>query len=967
MAGKSAKETPRSPWLRVLFCLTLPLAAPSFASWSALDQKPAEDEKGYDASGWSTWTGKPWEPLFMRSFFSVEAKQQARDVFAPADPAPIAVDPEVQEPAIETPVVEEPVVAPAGIEEPEPAPAEPWAELDLPLYDAATLPIPVGIPDSRRAARSADRDAARTRFAAELVGEHSTLWRRYLEERLRYGQDRPGPWSAAADLVVALQDFDLAPALATGLTAPADSLVNQVAQGALAELFGHDFADLADFESFTDGLEPTGATLRVIEELRAERERSRSRLLENFAYNRAAASDHLDDPDPKTRLGAAKVLASALHDGQVNTAKVLPILLTRAAVERSPEVAEVLLDAAVESLAGRPAGDDLIERLRAELSAGVRGNADELELLIARTLARLPWPGAEAVDKTSLEEGAGLISTLLRRVNSEDAAADPDVTLGILQALDSMCVAEGDDLATATRLASTDVRLPLLALAFDDRAETASRVVAVGTLPRVAPPTGLLDLIRLVSTERTESAELPIGLRFAAMGAMGRFAQRGDAGFEGLGALATCLVENVSRSEADLRRRALVLLGEDALEHELTGRSLALFIRRLGVEDEPDLQAELMSLIGRYGGPEDLAGVLALGNFDQLAAQDSASGSGLAGLLERLAGGDSKLVFESAARLWNVQESVGQWARRGEALGLVARLSAEAAAALNPDQHRTVANWAIQLREAGVSLAATMPGGADFLERLVELHLPKSGSAQPFGLAEQNLMAALFLSDLASARGNGEAARLKDEVLAKFARAEELAANHPTAEFAYLVRRARARFLVSSVTPVPPAALADFLFVFDSDFRGLLDTADLRSAGQLASEATDGAQDAWRFSEALVALASWHAEPVAVRVEDLRQLTQRAESLGDAATLAAAAALFADLPVGVELPAGGLPAGATWAGLLADEAVRAELAGLRASLDEASRQLAEAAPKPAPVEAPAPVKEPTTDSIVVPL
>lgn len=952
------------PWLRAFVCLALPLLGVGLAG------QKTDTELGFDASGWSTWTGEPWEPRFMREVYAAgRAPEQAEAEPAaepPGEPEEAAVE---EQAAPEIPAEQQ--TAPQDAEEDktgqDEAPSEPWAELDLGLYTEATQPIPVGIPDSRRLARETERDAARAKFAGELAGPLGALWRRYLEERLRYGQDRPGQWRAAAELVVALDDFDLAHALATGLTAPEGSLVRQVAHETLAELYGHDFADDADFEAFTEGLEPKGATLRVIEELRVERERSRALLLKTFEYDKGAAAEHLDDLDPATRLGAARVLAAALRDGQMGTDKVLPVLLARAAGERSPEVAAVLLDAAVAALSARPAGDALVERLRAELSASVRSGADGLELVIARSLARLPWPGAEAVDKTSLEKGAGLISTLLLKVNAEGEAADQDVTLGVLQALDSMCVAAGDDLTTAKRLETTDVRLALLALAFDDRAETASRVVAVGTLPRVAPASGLLDLIRLVSTERLEGAELPISLRFSVMGAMGRFAERGDAGEEGLGALATCLLENVSRPEADLRRRALVLLGEDALEHELTARSLELFIRRLGVETESDLQAELLRLIGRYGGPEDLPGVLALANFDQLAAEDRTSDAGLAGLLETLAGGDPALVFESAERLWNVKESDGQWARREEALGLVARLSPEAAARLTPEQHRSVANWAIQLREAGVSLAATMPGGVDFLERLVELHLPKSGSSEPYGLAEQNLMAALFLSDLAAARGNGEAARLKDEVLAKFARAEELAVDHPTAEFVYLVRRARARFLVATSAPVPPTALEDFLFVFDSDFRALLDAADLRSAGQLA-EATPGKErDAWRFSQALVALGPWRSEPAAVRLEDLRALTSRAEAVGDAATLAAAAALFSGLPEVATGPDGSAPVGTIWAGLVAEEATRSELAGLLSGINEASRKLAEAEkPEPPPVEQPEPQDGPTVDSIVVP-
>ena len=947
------------------------------------EQKAADQEPGFDAGGWSTWTGKPWEPLFLRGFRmgSFSVLQDTTDAVVVPDVATEVVEdaPEpLPEPEVRVDEIE-PTLLEAAV------PISPWADLDLTLYTAATAPIPVGIPDSRRTERQAARVEATARFAVELTGKDSALWHRFLEERLRYGQDRPGAWSAAAELVVRLGSFELAPALATGLTQRADSLVRQVAHGALADLFGRHFTDLEDFTRFTEGLVPDGATLRLIEELRLERELSRTRLLGLFSYDLSAAIAHLDDVDPGIRLGAAQVLSTALRGGQASAEELLPVILQRFSIERRPAVSEVLLDAALEALAGRPAGGPLVEFLRTELGKVTRSQPDGEELLVARALARLPWPAADASDPTSIEAGVDLIAALLKVVT------DPDVTLSILQSLDSLCVAHGSDLETAQRVGGMDVHSKLLALAFDDTAETAARVVAVGILPRVAPAASLLDLIRLASRNADSTppaVELPVGLRFASMGAMGRFVERGDTQPEALSAWVTCLVQHVARPEADLRRRALVLLGNDALEPELSAIGMTRFITQLGVEKQLDLQAEFVRLIGRFGVPENLPYILALGNFDTLASRDLGLDASLSGLIERLAGGDPELVFEGAQRLWAVQKAEGQWTRREQALRLVAGLEPGAAEALPSEDHRTVANWAIQLREAGVSLGTTMPGGADFLQRLVDVHLPRSGSDQPYGLAEQNLMAALFLTDLAAARGNGEAARLKDEVLAKFARSEELAGAHPTPEFLYLVRRARARFLVASgTTPIPPAALADYTFVFDSEFRSLLDAADLRAAGQIAAatKQPSALAAAWRFGKALVSRPAWTAEPVAVRLEDLRRQQSRALASGDLASLRAAEALFEGLPaseVTADVAAGlAAPEGAAWDGLLGEPGVLDELRSLSASLSAASSLLVEVeepevqpAPEvgegtPAPVEEPAPTPEagPTSEAILVPM
>lgn len=810
-----------------------------------------------------------------------------------------------------------------------------WPNIDHDLYREATRPIPAGLSATRRAEREVERGAASAALAAELEGEGGAEWRRFLEERLRYFQDEPRQWIALAELVVELRRFDLAPTLAVGLEAAEP--IRAVAQDSLASLYGKEFESTADFNAFVEGLELDAATLRLIDQLCAERDRAREFELSLFAFDPERAKAALDSTDRRLRRGAAQALAALLRDSGTLIDQLAPTLLERVGVEKAPEIAEVIIGSLADAIEGRPAGGPIVEGLRAELAGRAQIDPNGQRLVIARALAQLPWTGTDASSDAALERGAGLIAGLLMTGSVEQ---DPDVTLGVLQALNSLCNAVSVTPEAARRLEATDLRERLVSLAFEDQADLSARVVAVGILPRVAPVSGLQDLILLAGRE--SEPELPTSLRFAVLGAMGRFAAREGVDPADLQPLVTCLIEHTERPEADLRNLALELLGEGALAAHLEGRSVRAFVERLGVETDKAVLAKLIALIGKYGTEADLPDVLALEGFDALAGKDLPPDANLALLIQDLAGGDGELTLAGAMRLWNVEAELGLWARREAALGLIARLSTEAAAALSPEHHRTVAVWARDLRGAGVSLAAAMPGGADFLERLVDLHLAGSSFGPGFGAGEQNLWSAVFLSDLFAARGNAGDKELKAEILSKYARAEELSKSHSDPAFVYVVRSSRARFLVASEPKIMLApgtgalidglgtALADFEFVDRSDHAGLLDTNDLRSAGLMAATLATpaGLERATEFSLALIARPSWTQEPLAVRVLDLEQLTERALAAGTKQREALIA--FEELPAEM-----GVAETVAWRGLTLDRATWSKLRGSVANLEQA--------------------------------
>ncbi|MDF1800539.1 MAG: hypothetical protein P1V81_15280, partial [Planctomycetota bacterium] len=371
--AQTQAQAPRtSPALDDL--LRSPLDRPSFETWS-----------------WAAWTGEQREPVFALDLQAQDAEPSQDEVTPPAEGAPPVADP------VEPPVVLETEVAPpteseAAVESVVDASApSPFADLDLGLFARSVAPVPPGIPESRVKARTSARATARAELAAALEGPDGEAWSAFLQEQLRYGQDAPTTWRGLADLVVEFELFELAPALATGLESDPAELVFQVSRHTLGELYGRDFTDLADFESFTEGLDLTPGTRRLLGELRTARAGSRARLLELLNYDRDAAVEHLVDADPVVRAGAASVLATALAAGEGEASALLPVLLDRLTVERWPNVAAVLLDAAGDALEARPAGDPMVERLRRGLADATGAPTTGVELLVATGLARLPW------------------------------------------------------------------------------------------------------------------------------------------------------------------------------------------------------------------------------------------------------------------------------------------------------------------------------------------------------------------------------------------------------------------------------------------------------------------------------------------------------------------------------------------------------------------------------------------------
>ena len=313
---------------------------------------------------------------------------------------------------------------------------------------------------------------------------------------------------------------------------------------------------------------------------------------------------------------------------------------------------------------------------------------------------------------------------------------------------------------------------------------------------------------------------------------MGRFVERDDVALAYNAPVVTCLLEHAGHEEEHIREHALGLLLSDAFSAEISTDQARLFLARLDVEQTPSMQDTLVQLIGRYGDESMLQGVLELKSFDSIVSRGPASEKAMVDLVAQLAGTNPAARFNAAQRFYRTVKPGVQISPGIHALSLVAELSTESLVELSELEHREIAQWAVELRIYGVNLAKDIPRGKDLLEHLVDVHVPNSGTGKSHSQPQKDLMQALFFSDIAATKSNGEAKAMESEVLAKFAAALEQASEHELANFSMLVRHARARF--RSKPDSFGLAFVDYSIIFNSSERKLLDPGDLRSAAKSA-------------------------------------------------------------------------------------------------------------------------------------
>ncbi|MCB9915006.1 MAG: hypothetical protein H6828_07640 [Planctomycetes bacterium] len=827
------------------------------------------------------------------------------------------------------------------------------------------------VPAAVSAARRTERDEARARalewLRARLADDPSfgPAWARVTAAQLA-APDQGVLWRATARTLGRLGQTDLAGELGRGLGSPRPEVV-QAARAALFDLFVEWFDDAAAFDAFWiehgAGCRDTHFRERLEQYERQNRQLT-TRLLE-LDPTRAAAT--LASPDPRLRAAAVRVLPRGIAG---DTAEVARQLLAHLAQEPDGMAFQATVEALLETqTVSDPAAPALVE-LRALLARVVEEGSAELAAPAAHALGRLGWePSAEG--EASVLRGLELLARQLTRLMEPGSLADRDTVVITLQALSTLGeAARSAELDTSAVLAP--VREVVLRAIQEEREYAGVRIAAARLFATVGRPEDVALAVTVM-----DAPDTPAELGYTLLGVVGELARGIDPADPQADRLLDTLLERLGRDDADLRRRALSFLSDPALAPLVRRADPARFLKSLAAETLPDLQTQLLTLVAELGGPEHVALLLQLDNFDAIANGGPAGVAQLVQTARRLSDGDAALRLAAAERLLQVPNDANRVSRLREALSLVAELDEVAAAALPPAGHAAIAAWARELRQSGGAL----PGGAAFLRRLIDVHVAACLAAPDADGANLEHLQALFLTDLLAL--DAEAVE-PAQVLAHFERALQAAVAAGRTAQRLLVLRDRARFHL--LQGQEALALADYRAVFAAELGvtpagpSILDLADLRRGGDLIAASTNPeddpesdartAREALHVSTALLRREAWASEPAAVRLRDLRDLAQRALRSRTLEALDLAAAALLELPPLPPPPAEGeaapelppSPEGAPWAGLLEDRAAHQALladaealATLRATLvGEAEAQVRpETAP---PVETP-PVDE----------
>ncbi len=788
-------------------------------------------------------------------------------------------------------------------------------------------------------------------------------------------------WRATARTAGRLQQYGSTREIAKGLESKLPEVV-QAARATLFDLYLEWFADAAAFQAFWQRVgESCDGQLYREQALEFERE-ARELSIKLLKYEPQRAVAWLEAPDPRLRAAAARVLGGAINgDG----AQAVALLLERLSQEVDSGAFYAIIEALLEAQADAEPDAASSQELRTRLARVMAGGPADLQSPAAYALGRMNWSLVPDGDDSVLV-GISLLAKQVERLSLGGTLTDRDALVTSLQSLWTL----GDRMERAGLEPGGGleaVRLVVLRSIREDREFEGVRVAAARLLPIVGQPQDISIAVNVMKASTT-SPELVYTL-LADIGEMARGLTAEDPS----GALVLdTLLQQLSAEDPDLRRRAVLYLSDEGLARLTSQANPARFIQSLGAETLSELQAQLLALIAKYGHQAQVDQLLQLANFDDIASSGPAGISSLVQTLKQLAEGNPALTLRTAERLLAVNNEGTRVARLREALALVVELDEEGAGALPHEGHYSIVLWARELRQS----AGAVPGGQPFLRRLVDVHIPGCFQAQDSGAPNLAHLQALFLTDLVALEPDaGDAAQVREQ----FEKAWDFAVEFGSDTDQALVLRDRARFYQNQGEDV--RALEDYRAVFEAQLIGraeagaatppesVLDLADLRRGGDLisasgtrpastdetpvASEAStlsesSAAHESLAVSLALIQRAAWTSEPVAVRLQDLRDLAARAIRSRSIEACDLAIPFLAGLP---ELPpesAEGEPSraptpappGASWDGLLTDPQVHAELLSLAASLQATRASLQAAKDAVAEPKADATTPEPST-------
>lgn len=788
--------------------------------------------------------------------------------------------------------------------------------------------VPPTVSTTRRGEREADRETALGWLREHLEDpEARDRWVVILRQLLS-GTRTTTLACAAARTVGDLSEYRLAGEIVAGLGSP-DGEVVQATRKALFTLY------LRWFES-REAFESSGAVAREVcdEDLhgvalefeRMARE-SRTKLL-GYEPQRAAAA--LADPDPRMRAAAVAVLGRVGNGG---TAEATARLLEHLGREFDGSAYLATIDALLQTLATAAPDTPGLRLLRDALRRTIEAGTVGLQAPAAQALPRLPW--AETPDgPDSVMVGVDLLVGQLHQLTDPERLTDSDVLVASLKSLHTLG-ARADALGLPLAEHTGGLRETITRLIEDEGELEGVRVASARLLPLVGTSEDISRAVAVLDAPGSSPE-----FRYTLLGVLGDMSRELSSEDPGARQVLSTLLRRLTGEDINLRQRALSYLTDEGLEPLTRSAPPADFVDSLGRETVPELQAQLLDLITRYGSRAELESLISLPNFDAIANGGPAGISRVVLAMRQLADGDALLTVRGAARLLAVDNDSTRVLRLREVLGLIGGMDPVRAESIPPEFDQKIVRWATELRQA----AGSVPGGEalPLLHRLVDVHIPGSEGAVGTSATELAHVQALFLSDLIALDPQaGE----ESEVLARFAEALTLAEQSNDAQRCALVRRDRARFHLARGEEGP--ALADFRALFAIELApgggggaSVLELGDLRRGGELlfagATEDEVGkevALEALRVSLALVNRTTWKREPAAVRAQDLFSLALRALQVDTLAAIDLALPIFAALPPLPPEPAEGAqpsalpaaPEGAAWEGLLDSREVHQRL------------------------------------------
>ncbi len=751
------------------------------------------------------------------------------------------------------------------------------------MWQAGRLLL-AGLPAVRSAERSLQSERAQATLRENLAqgGPHAAFWRAEITRLLQ--QPDPGQdeiWSASARALGRIGNYEFVSLIAIGLDEANFPGRAEAARESIHLLFGVWLKSGSELAPYLDASDlDAGPHLLLKRALENER-LATERLLKLFALRPAMAIDWLTDQDPSVRIEAARSLGAALNDASLDEATRAPwleALFGRLELEQDPRAVHALLSALSQYTETQSLDAPAVTRLR-EALIGKRAGVNSMAR--AQAMARLPWRLVGELGDDHIYRAVTDLGGLIRSLAESDrlrGSPDPDPMIEVLVALQILC-GRAESAGGGEGLRALEVRGDLLALISSRRFSGVVRVAACSAFGAFMLPADWPVLRDVV----TEEDGLP-ALRYGALGLLHSLLLKLDASSAELAPLIALMVAQSGDADPDVRRKSLDVLGDPVLGEVIGSLDPSFLVRRFVAEDVSDLSLRVIGLIERFGQPAILAECMSSERFEQLAS-DAGSLPALSRMCASLVRGDGAAAMDAARHLAGPSNKEFSLGRLKQALELVASLELATAEALAGVEQRQICAWAWELHVLGVDLGTALRPA--FLDRLTSIHWKRSAQdidqSQVAYLfdepASNHLLAVLLGMEALALPDSDPAAAPAIEVAVKaFERATKLAPDHlGTALGANLeleVRRDRARFLYAA--NLWPAALEQFRKLVAA---GVLALPDLRDALEIMAALDDGTQSDlgasfFQLQRSAILHPTWPAEPLALRMQDLRDLSR---------------------------------------------------------------------------------------------